>query len=247
MEGIAGDHSALEHAMSSFGRAYLAKVEAEMRKPAFRRAQMGFNNNIKFKNTEFHVQTEDSGLDAPHIITHLFADSGRVIKSHKRSYEAEVRRPDIAEFVRGLMKAQHLEMVMKLREGGFDKIIAGEAIGGMGLLSFAPSVDILKLKKKKDASDTDAAQASPVDGRARVLPAACAPQLDRRDPRAMLRAECRRSWVEAAVWPSRASASVIQRKPCSTCVRRTSCSRISTVATVSSIASRAPSKLENGR
>jgi len=159
MEGIVGDHTALESAMVTFGQGYLAKVEAEMRKPAFRRAQMGFNNNIKFKNTEFHVQTEDSGLDAPHIITHLFADGGRVIKSHKRSYEAEVRRTDIAEFVRGLMKAQHLEMVMKLREGGFDKIIAGEAIGGMELLTESPNVDILKLKKKKEASDAEAAQA----------------------------------------------------------------------------------------
>jgi len=155
MEGIAGDHAALEQAMATFGAAYLAKVEAEMRKPAFRRAQMGFNNNIKFKSTEFHVQTEDSGLDAPHIITHLFADGGRVIKSHKRSYESEIKRPDVAEFVRGLMKAQHLEMVMKLREGGFDKIIAGEAIGGMELLLEAPNVDILKLKKKKDASEAE--------------------------------------------------------------------------------------------
>lgn len=166
MEGIAGDHAALEHAMATFGQAYLAKVETEMRKPAFRRAQMGFNNNIKFKSTEFHVQTEDSGLDAPHIITHLFADGGRVIKSHKRSYEGEVRRPDVAEFVRGLMKAQHLEMVMKLREGSFDKIILGEAIGGMELLREAPNVDILKLKKKKDAPEADAPPApSTVDER----------------------------------------------------------------------------------
>jgi hypothetical protein len=161
MEGIVGDHAALEQAMATFGQSYLAKVETEMRKPAFRRAQMGFNNNIKFKSTEFHVQTEDSGLDAPHIITHLFADGGRVIKSHKRSYESEVKRPDVAEFVRGLMKAQHLEMVMKLREGSFDKIILGEAIGGMELLREAPNVDILKLKKKKDAAEVDAPGVAP--------------------------------------------------------------------------------------
>ena len=55
------------------------KLESEMRKPAFRRAQMGFNNNIKFRDTVFHVQTEDSGLDAPHVITHLFADGGRTL------------------------------------------------------------------------------------------------------------------------------------------------------------------------
>lgn len=149
MEGIEGDHSLLDEAIVKYGEAYLQKVEAEMRKPSFRRAQMGFNNNIKFRDTVFHVQTEDSGLDSPHIITHLFADGGRIIKSHKRSYEHEVRRDDVAEYVRGLMKGQHLEMVMKLRDGSFDRIIAGEQLGGMDLLVEPPAVDILKLKKKK--------------------------------------------------------------------------------------------------
>jgi hypothetical protein len=54
------------------------------------------------------------------------------------------------------MKAQHLEMVVKLREGTFDKVIAGEEIGGMELLTEAPNVDILKLKKKKAAAPAKA-------------------------------------------------------------------------------------------
>lgn len=149
MEGMSGDHAELEKAIVDFGDEYIAKILAEMRKPSFRRAQMGFNNNIKFKDTVYHVQTEDSGLDSPHIITHLFADGGRIIKSHKRSYEDAVGRTDVAEYVRGLMKAQHLEMVVKLREGTFDKILAGQEIGGMDLLTLPPNVDILKLKKKK--------------------------------------------------------------------------------------------------
>lgn len=151
MEGMTGNHAELEQAMIDFGDEYIAKILAEMRKPSFRRAQMGFNNNIKFKDTVFHVQTEDSGLDSPHIITHLFADGGRIIKSHKRSYEDSVSRPDVAEFVRGLMKAQHLEMVMKLRDGSFDRIIAGKEIGGMDLLTEPPNIDVLKLKKTKGA------------------------------------------------------------------------------------------------
>lgn len=149
MEGIAGEHAILEQAIVDFGEAYLSKVESEMRKPSFRRAQMGFNNNIKFMNTVFHVQTEDSGLDSPHVMTHLFADGGRVIKSHKRSYEEQVKRSDVAEFVRDLMKSQHLEMVMKLRDGSFDRVIAGKEIGGIQLLTEPPNIDVLKLKKKK--------------------------------------------------------------------------------------------------
>lgn len=149
MEGIDGEHLDLKEATSDFGLEYITKILAEMRKPSFRRAQMGFNNNIKFKDVVFHVQTEDSGLDSPHIITHLFADGGRVVKSHKRSYQDHVSREDVAEFVRGLMKSQHLEMVMKLRDGSFDRVIAGDEIGGMDLLTEPPNVDILKLKNKK--------------------------------------------------------------------------------------------------
>ncbi len=158
MEGIEGEHAELEQAISTFGVEFLAKVEAEMRRPSFRRAQMGFNNNIKFNDTVYHVQTEDSGLDSPHIITHLFADGGRVIKSHKRSYEEHVSRDDVAEYVRGLMKSQHLEMVMKLRDGSFDRIILGQEIGGMQLFTEAPNVDILKLKKKKGEGAKEAVQ-----------------------------------------------------------------------------------------
>jgi pSer/pThr/pTyr-binding forkhead associated (FHA) protein len=150
MEGVEGDHADLGAAVARYAPAELAKLEAEMHKPTFRRAQMGFNNNIKFQDQVFHVQTEDSGLDQPHIITHLFADGGRVIKSHKRSYAEHTTRADVAEFVRGLMKSQHLEMVMALREGRFDGVIAGREIGGMTLLTEPPDVDnIRKLASQK--------------------------------------------------------------------------------------------------
>src|SRR5688500_11989222 len=68
MEGMQGDHADLEAAIARFPASELNRLEAELRRPTFRRAQMGFNNNIKFRDQVFHVQTEDSGLDAPHII-----------------------------------------------------------------------------------------------------------------------------------------------------------------------------------
>lgn len=153
MEQIPGDHSALADAIARFSQEEVQRLEAEMRRPTFRRAQMGFNNNVKYQGQVFHVQTEDSGLDAPHVITHLFADGGRVIKSHKRTYEGEVRRPDVATYVRGLMKAQHMEMVLALREGRFNGVIAGREIGGMTLLTDPPATDaVRKLASKKQAS-----------------------------------------------------------------------------------------------
>ena len=56
---------------------------------------LGYNTNVRHKGKLYHIQTEDSGINHPHIITHLFADGGRVIKSHKRSYQSEVKRDDI--------------------------------------------------------------------------------------------------------------------------------------------------------
>jgi len=167
MEGMAGDHADLGTAIARYAPVELARLEAEMHRPTFRRAQMGFNNNIKFRSTVFHVQTEDSGLDQPHIITHLFADGGRVIKSHKRSYAEHTGRADIAEYVRGLMKAQHLEMVMALRDGAFDNVLAGREIGGMALLTHAPAAVVRTGGNRAEASPASAGRREP---EAKVVP-----------------------------------------------------------------------------
>ena len=55
MEGVAGEHVDLIEAMARYSPDVVQKLEAEMRRPSFRRAQMGFNNNIKFKEQVFHV------------------------------------------------------------------------------------------------------------------------------------------------------------------------------------------------
>src|SRR5258708_4578236 len=88
----------------------LARLDREGR-PVFQRAQVGFNNNVRYKSKHYHVQTEDSGLGNPHVITHVFADGGRIIKSHKRTYADAVSRDDVVTHVRALMKGQHMEMV----------------------------------------------------------------------------------------------------------------------------------------
>jgi hypothetical protein len=149
MEGIAGDHAALETAITRWSLEELGRAERELARPAFLRAQVGFNNNVKYKNQTFHIQTEDSGLDKPHVITHLFADGGRVIKSHKRTYAEHVKRDDVAQYVRQLMKGQQLEMALALREGKFDPVIEGRAMGGMDVLDYPPKADVQKLATQK--------------------------------------------------------------------------------------------------
>lgn len=151
MEGIeAKDHAPLDQAIAQWTAEEITKLEKQIARPNFMRAQVGFNNNVKYGGNVFHIQTEDSGLDRPHIITHLFADGGRIIKSNKRSYAEHVKRDDIAPYVRQLMKGQHMEMAIMLREGKFDEVIAGRAVGGMHLLEEPPRLEIQKLATKKE-------------------------------------------------------------------------------------------------
>lgn len=182
MEGIAGNHAELDAAIARYPHDELAKLERTLRPGVFLKAQVGFNNNIKYKGAEYHVQTEDSGLDKPHIITHLFADGGRVIKSHKRGYASDVSRTDVSLFVRGLMKGQHMEMVLMLREGTFDEIIAGRASGGMEVLERAPEVALDRIGNREKAA-AEKRGATPMKG---VPPVAVAPKAGQLPVRAHL-------------------------------------------------------------
>ena len=86
---------------------------------------LGFNNNVRHKGRVFHIQTEDSGVRHPHIITHLFMDGGRILKSQKTSYAEHLDKDGYADTVRGMMKQQHKAMFIALRDGTFDAIIDG--------------------------------------------------------------------------------------------------------------------------
>ncbi|HEX3851450.1 MAG TPA: hypothetical protein VHW01_10820, partial [Polyangiaceae bacterium] len=81
------------------------------------------NNNVRHRGRIFHIQTEDSGVKNPRIVTHLFADGGRIIKTTRTEYAEHVARPDMQPFVRSLMKEQHKGMFMALRMGELDKLL----------------------------------------------------------------------------------------------------------------------------
>lgn len=85
--------------------------------------QVGFNDNVRHKNKVFHIQTEDSGVNRPHVITHIFMDGGRILKSVKQSYADHVGSESLPDIVRKLMKDQHKEMFVALRGGEFDHLI----------------------------------------------------------------------------------------------------------------------------
>jgi hypothetical protein len=93
---------------------------------------LGFNNNVRHKGRLFHIQTEDSGIRHPHVITHLFMDGGRILKTIKTSYAEHVGNDRLADVVRELMKAQHKTMFIALRDGQFDRIIDGDEASKSG-------------------------------------------------------------------------------------------------------------------
>jgi hypothetical protein len=82
---------------------------------------VGFNHNIKHKAKMYHIQTEDSGLENPHIITHLFV-GGNILASKKTSYADIVGAENLAQVVRELMEEQHKEMLRNLINGVYDDI-----------------------------------------------------------------------------------------------------------------------------
>ncbi len=86
---------------------------------------VGFNNNVRYRGMRFHIQTEDSGVSRPHIITHLFADGGHVIKSVRTDYSAYVDRPDRPALIQQMMRDQHRAMALDLRDGRLDAKIDG--------------------------------------------------------------------------------------------------------------------------
>src|SRR6187399_1309684 len=86
---------------------------------------LGFNNNVRHRGRVFHIQTEDSGIKHPHVITHLFADGGRIVQSTKTSYTEFLGDEELSRKVRSLMQEQHKAMFISLRAGKFDHLLEG--------------------------------------------------------------------------------------------------------------------------
>jgi hypothetical protein len=81
---------------------------------------LGFNHNIVYKGETFHVQTEDSGVKNPHIITLLYR-GGVILCSKKTSYADILAMENLESVVEELMKAQHKELMRRLKSGEFDE------------------------------------------------------------------------------------------------------------------------------
>ncbi|HRC55992.1 MAG TPA: hypothetical protein PKU97_08705, partial [Kofleriaceae bacterium] len=76
---------------------------------------LGYNHNVRYRGLVFHVQTEDSGVLAPHVFTHMF-HGGVILSTRKLVYDAGASE----DVIRSLMQAQHKAVLKELRRGTFD-------------------------------------------------------------------------------------------------------------------------------
>lgn len=88
---------------------------------------VGYNTNVSHREKVYHIQTEDSGRDHPHIISHLFADGGRIVTTRKKSYADLLDSADVDALVRQMMQKQHRAMCAALEQGRFDAQLDGVA------------------------------------------------------------------------------------------------------------------------
>jgi len=97
----------------------------------------GYNHNICYRDQTFHIQTEDSGVKHPHIITLLFV-SGNIIARKKRDYQDALGFDRLEDVVREMMQEQHKEMLRELKTGKHDSHLGIEAAKEGAEVSPAP-------------------------------------------------------------------------------------------------------------
>lgn len=97
----------------------------------------GYNHNIKYKDDIFHVQTEDSGVEKAHVITHLFI-GGNIINTDKQSYAHLLDNPDWRKKVVEMMQSMHKNMMKGLIKGAYDDRISSRSTGASFLNGPAP-------------------------------------------------------------------------------------------------------------
>jgi hypothetical protein len=88
----------------------------------------GYNHNVRHRGLIFHVQTEDSGVQNPHLFTHLF-HGGVIISSRKLLYD----NGSSEEAIKALMQSQHKAVLKDLKAGTFDEKINRYLAGTPGL------------------------------------------------------------------------------------------------------------------
>ena len=126
----------------------------------------GYNHNVQYKGKIYHIQTEDSGVQNPHIITLLY-EGGNILARKKTGYEDILKSEKLPSVVKEMMQEQHKSMLRDLKNGTFDGRIYGppeevapEAAPAASPPQAAPppppkDVKVIELKEGEDLKDED--------------------------------------------------------------------------------------------
>jgi hypothetical protein len=88
---------------------------------------VGYNTNISYKGNTYHIQTEDSGVKNPVVVTLLYS-KGAILASKKTSYSHIIEDPEYKDKVKRLMKEQHKVMIKELLAGKYTGEYAAEDV-----------------------------------------------------------------------------------------------------------------------
>jgi len=83
--------------------------------------QKGFNSDVEFRGSNYHIQSEDWGFENPFLVSRVFL-SGAVVKNIKTSY-AEVLRPSSFRDSRAIRLA-----LIEQHQWVLDQLVSGQLI-----------------------------------------------------------------------------------------------------------------------
>lgn len=126
---------------------------------------VGFNHNIAYRGVSFHVQTEDSGLKKPQLITLLY-HGGTIISSQKTTYADILQVENLEKVVEDLAKDQHKGMLRRLTKGEFD-----DRIGTFGIVLTAGSPQSTQAPKLPEEKNMSEPVTSPSEEVSEIRPA----------------------------------------------------------------------------
>lgn len=87
---------------------------------------MGLNSNVMVDGARFHVQTEDLWPRCAQIVTHVFEQSGRVVRVDRTDYSQHLEKAALPQLLRKVMMVHHARMVSKLARSSEHEVPAFE-------------------------------------------------------------------------------------------------------------------------
>ena len=93
--------------------------------------QIGYNNDVEYRDKTFHIQTEDRGQDSASIETQIF-HAGAILDTSIISYEKVLAATEDIderiEKIRHLMQGNHKKLYKKLFAGEYDEMVGLERL-----------------------------------------------------------------------------------------------------------------------